>query len=124
MLLKRIFTLERSNLKTEYSGVDTERTLATLRSENVSLVQEIDRLRSTASIASNSANREKELELKLRTANARIQELESQLRTAELRLKELKDTKSSAASSVDPNTNLISSQYSSSSSTDPYNKKP
>ena len=48
---------------------------------------------------------------------ARIQELESQLRTAELKLKEIKDTKSSAASSaIDPNTNLVSSQYSSSSS--------
>ena len=87
LLLKRIFTMERSNLKTEYSGVDAERTLSTLRSENASLVQEIDRLRSTASISNNSANREKELELKLRTANARIQELESQLRTAELKLK-------------------------------------
>lgn len=67
--------MERSNLKAEYSGVDAERTLNTLRNENANLVQEIDRLRSTASIANNSANREKELELKLRTANARIQEL-------------------------------------------------
>jgi hypothetical protein len=119
LLKKRLFEIESANLKTEYSGIDTERTIASLRSENESLVREVDRLKSTASIASNSANREKELELKLRTANARIQELESQLRTSELKLKELKDTKSSAASSaIDPNTNLISSQYSSASSTE------
>lgn len=120
LLKRRIYDIQKASIKVEYSGIDTERTLTTLRNENVSLVKEIDRLRSTASIANNSAAREKELELKLRTANARIQELESQLRTSELKLKELKDTKSSAASSVDPNTNLISSQYSSTSSTDQY----
>ena len=89
-----------------------------LRVENENLIKEIDRIKSSASTSNNSANREKELELKLRTANARIQELESQLRTAELKLKELKDTKSSAASSaVEPN--LVSSQYSSVSSSNP-----
>lgn len=116
LLKRRIYDIQKASIKAEYSGVDTERTLATLRNENGELVKEIDRLRSTASMANNSAAREKELELKLRTANARIQELESQLRTAELKLKELKESKSSAAaSSVGPNTNLTSSQYSTSS---------
>ena len=70
---QRIVDIEKSNLKVEFSGVDTERTLITLKTENANLVKEIDRLRSSASLVSNSAGREKELELKLRTANARIQ---------------------------------------------------
>lgn len=118
LLKRRIFDIERSYIKREFSGVDNERTLNNLRVENENLIREIDRIKSSASTSTNSANREKELELKLRTANARIQELESQLRTAELKLKELKDTKSSAASSaVEPN--LVSSQYSSVSSSNP-----
>lgn len=118
LLKRRIFDIERNYLKREFTGVDNERTLNNLRIENENLIKEIDRIKSSASTANNSANREKELELKLRTANARIQELESQLRTAELKLKELKDTKSSAASSaVEPN--LVSSQYSSVSSSVP-----
>jgi len=72
-LKQRIANIEKSNLKVEYSGVDNERTLITLKTENANLVKEIDRLRSSASLVSNSAAREKELELKLRTANARIQ---------------------------------------------------
>lgn len=84
---RRIYDIEKSYLKTQYSGVDNERTLAALRAENASLVKELDRLKSSTSIANNSAKRENELEIKLRTANARIQELESQLRTAELKLK-------------------------------------
>jgi hypothetical protein len=86
-LKRRIYDIEKSYLKTQYSGVDNERTLAALRAENASLVKELDRLKSSTSIANNSAKRENELEIKLRTANARIQELESQLRTAELKLK-------------------------------------
>ena len=119
LLRSRIIDIEKANLKVAYSGVDTERTLASLRAENANLVKEIDRLKSSASIASNSANREKELELKLRTANARIQELESQLRTAELKLRDVKDSKSSATSSVlENNAHLVFSQYSSLSSTE------
>jgi hypothetical protein len=119
LLRSRIVDIEKANLKVEYSGVDTDRTLATLRAENANLVKEIDRLRSSASVSTNSANREKELELKLRTANARIQELESQLRTAELKLREVKDSKSSATSSVlENNAHLVFSQYSSLSSTE------
>jgi hypothetical protein len=129
LLKGRLFDFERASLKTEYSGVDSDRTLQTLRAENANLVREVDRLKSSASTTSNSNNREKELEMKLKTANSRIQELESQLRTAELQLRQLKDTKSSAATSVvgeNPSgSNLVSSQYSSvSSSSQPFANKP
>jgi len=60
-LKRRIYDIEKSHLKTEFSGVDNTRTLAALRAENASLVKELDRLKSTTSAANNSANREKEL---------------------------------------------------------------
>ena len=38
---RRIYDIEKSNIKTQYSGVDNERTLAALRAENASLVKEL-----------------------------------------------------------------------------------
>ena len=115
----RIIDIEKSNIRTEYSGVDHERTLNTMRGENANLVKEIDRLRSQASLSSSSA-KEKELEIKLRTANSRVQELESEIRTVQLRANEAKDSRTSAASSslVDRSqSGMVSSEYSSASST-------
>jgi hypothetical protein len=53
------------------------------------IAKELDRIKSSASIATNSANREKELELKLRTTNAEYRSWSPQLRTAELRVKDI-----------------------------------
>ena len=125
LLRSKIVEIEKRAVSTEFSGVDSERTIASLRAENAKLSQEIDRLKTTAStVTSGSSTQVRELELKLKTANSRIQELESQLRTAELQLKQYKEmrdkdiTSSAATSRVDPQTssNLVSSQYSSSSS--------
>jgi hypothetical protein len=45
-----------------------------LRSENASLVREIERLKA-ANVSGVSSGKERELEMKLKTANSRIQEL-------------------------------------------------
>lgn len=70
--------------------------------------------------SSSSSGQLRELEIKLKTANSRIEELESQVRNYELQLRTFKDSKSSAASSViDGQSNsriqMTESQYSSSS---------
>lgn len=100
LLRTRFVDLEKKSVRGDYGNVDNERTIQSLRAENASLAKELDRLKANLSnISSGNSGKEKELEMKLKTANSRIQELESQLRTADIQLKQLKDTKSSAASS-------------------------
>ena len=114
LLRTRLIDTEKKHIHTEFSGVDAERTIAALRRENETLVKTIDGYKSSATTATGSASGEvRELQLKLKTANSRIQELESQLRSAELQLK----TFSSASTSRVDNSqvsqgNLVSSQYS------------
>ena len=64
----------------------------------------------------------RELELKLKTSSSRIQELESQNRSLELQLKQIRESKdvTSSANTSRVDTNLASSQYSSSSSSNRY----
>lgn len=111
-LKQRLIEVEKSSIAKEYSGVNSERTLQALRAENSDLARQIDQLKTKASQSGSSDD------LKLKTANARIQELESQLRTSELQLRQVKDTTSSAATSRVNQTqsNMVESQYSSSSS--------
>jgi hypothetical protein len=126
LLKTRLVDNEKRHIHTEFVEVDAKRTIDSLRQENAELSRTIDQLRSSSSQAvassTSSGNRERELELKLKTANSRIQELESQLRSAELQLKQYKDTNTSANTSrVDGSqSNLVSSQYSSSSSSNKY----
>jgi len=126
LLKTRLIDVEKKAISNEFSGVDAERTIRALRVQNEALTQQIDQLRSSASIGASDAGRVRELELKLKTANSRIQELESQLRSSELQLKQLKESGVTSAntSRVDTsrgdNSNLVSSQYSSSSSSNKY----
>lgn len=90
-----------------------------LRQENERLNLEINNLRAQLASASSSTQL-RELEIKLKTANSRIEELESQVRNYELQLRQFKDSKSSAASSVigeqsSSRIQMTDSQYSSSS---------
>jgi len=115
LLKTRLIDTEKKAISVEFSGVDAERTIAALRQENAAFAQQIDNLKSSVSQSgASSDSRVRELELKLKTANSRIQELESQLRSSELQLKQLRESKDTGSSRVD--TNLVSSQYSSSSS--------
>jgi len=57
LLKSRIIDIEKSHIRTEYSGVDNQRTLTTLRAENALLVKELDKLKSLASLATNSGHR-------------------------------------------------------------------
>lgn len=91
-----------------------------LRQENERLNLEISNLK-TQLASSSSSTQLRELEIKLKTANSRIEELESQVRNYELQLRQFKDSKSSAASSVidgqsSSRIQMTESQYSSSSS--------
>jgi hypothetical protein len=96
--------------------------LLLLELKTPALSKQIDQLKTSSSQSVVGAeSRAREFELKLKTANSRIQELESQNRSLELQLKNLggKDSTSSANTSrVD--SNLASSQYSSSSSSNRY----
>ena len=118
LLKTRLIETEKKSISRDFSGVDSERTIASLRAENNALSKQIDQLKTSSSQSVVGAeSRAREFELKLKTANSRIQELESQNRSLELQLKNLggKDSTSSANTSrVD--SNLASSQYSSSSS--------
>ena len=97
-----------------------ENTIAFLKQENERLNGEITRLRGELANAG-SSSQVRELEIKLKTAQSRIEELESQVRNYELQLRQFKDSKSSAASSVGDGQSssriqMTESQYSSSSS--------
>lgn len=96
-----------------------EHVIALLRQENERLNLEITNLKNQLATSSSSAQL-RELEIKLKTANSRIEELESQVRNYELQLRQFKDSKSSAASSVTDGQSssriqMTESQYSSSS---------
>ena len=70
----KLINSEKASLVREYSGVDAERTIAALRAENADLSRQIDQLRSSSSnSASSNDAKVRELELKLKTANSRIQ---------------------------------------------------
>lgn len=76
ILKGRLIELEKSGISKEYSGVDSQRTIDSLRRENGELSREIDRLKTQLSQAGNSSSgNQRELEIKLKTANSRIQEL-------------------------------------------------
>lgn len=74
LLKDKLINSEKASLVREYSGVDAERTIAALRAENADLSRQIDQLRSSSSnSASSNDAKVRELELKLKTANSRIQ---------------------------------------------------
>ena len=76
LLRSKIVEMEKRTICTEYSGVDAERSMAALRSENDKLTKEIEFLKTSASKMTTGSNvQARELELKLKTANSRIQEL-------------------------------------------------
>jgi DNA repair exonuclease SbcCD ATPase subunit len=117
-LIQQVNTFKSSSSSGSGSSSGQEHTIAFLKQENERLNSEISRLRQELSSAPSSSQL-KELEIKLKTAQSRIEELESQVRNYELQLRSFKDSKSSAASSVaDGNSSRIQmseSQYSSSS---------
>jgi hypothetical protein len=118
LLKTRLIEHEKKHTQIEFGDVDAKRNMEALRRENSELMKAIEGMKS--STASGSSNRERELEGKLKAANIRIQELEAQLRSAELQLKNTRGDASSANTSRMEGSNLVSSQYSSSSSTNPY----
>lgn len=106
----KLIEFEKNGLQQQYSSVNHERTISSLRQQNNELAQQIDSIKQLGSQSTGD-------DIKLKTANAKIQELESQLRTSELQLRQGKDTTSSAATSrINPQSNMVDSQYSSSSS--------
>jgi len=80
LLRTRLIDTEKRITHNEFSGVDSERTISSLRKENADLTRQIDTLRSQGSVnasttSNNNNSQVRELELKLKTANSRIQEL-------------------------------------------------
>jgi hypothetical protein len=123
-LSQQIVTLQTTISTTKTTTTTTskgdENTIAFLKQENERLNGEITRLRGELANAG-SSSQVRELEIKLKTAQSRIEELESQVRNYELQLRQFKDSKSSAASSVGDGQSssriqMTESQYSSSSS--------
>jgi hypothetical protein len=119
LLRTRLIDTEKRAISKDFSGVDSERTISALRAENNALSKQVDQLKTQSSQVGGTADaKARELELKLKTANSRIQELESQNRSLELQLKQIRESKdvSSSANTSRVDGNLASSQYSSSSS--------
>ena len=119
VLKTRLVDNEKKAVSSQYSGVDSERTIAALRKENADLSKQIDNYKTQLSqTGGQSDTRYREVELKLKAANSRIQELESQVRSLELQLKQVGNSGITSAntSQVNQSANLVSSQYSSSSS--------
>ena len=119
VLKTRLIENEKKAVSSQYSGVDSERTIAALRKENADLSKQIDNYKTQLSqTGGQSDTRYREVELKLKAANSRIQELESQVRSLELQLKQVGNSGITSAntSQVNQSANLVSSQYSSSSS--------
>ena len=119
VLKTRLIENEKLAVSNQFSGVDSERTIAALRRENADLSKQIDNYKTQLSqTGGQSDTRYREVELKLKAANSRIQELESQVRSLELQLKQVGNSGITSAntSQVNQSANLVSSQYSSSSS--------
>lgn len=76
LLKTRLVDNEKKAITSQYSGVDAERTIASLRKENSELSRQVDSLKTQLSqVGGNTEAKYRELELKYKSANSRIQEL-------------------------------------------------
>lgn len=76
LLRTRLVDTEKKAITSQYSGVDAERTIASLRKENSELSRQVDSLKTQLSqVGGNTEAKYRELELKYKSANSRIQEL-------------------------------------------------